>query len=238
MIGKLKFPDDDKEHEDRDALIHARCMDWDAEFLKPLTIEVDFRKEGTTLFIGTTWVGYVGMLTGMKPGAFSVSINFRALGGSILKNVWEGVKSSWPIGFLVREALENSSINSYDNVVSVLSESSLMAPCYITICGLKGFEGIVLTRNREGVESPLNLEDPLANVVQTNIDHWSDSAEQDILYSVARRTLAYQCLRDAGAQSPEDMEQILGKYPILNEETIYQTIMCPATRFYKTKKIL
>jgi hypothetical protein len=34
------------------------------EFLRPLTIEVDFVKGGRTQYLATTWVGYVGVLTG------------------------------------------------------------------------------------------------------------------------------------------------------------------------------
>lgn len=40
-------------------------MDWGMEFLKPLTIEVDFVKGGRSQYVATTWVGYVGVLTGM-----------------------------------------------------------------------------------------------------------------------------------------------------------------------------
>jgi hypothetical protein len=43
---------------------HIRTMDWGMEFLRPLTIEVEFTKGGRTLYVATTWVGYVGVLTG------------------------------------------------------------------------------------------------------------------------------------------------------------------------------
>jgi hypothetical protein len=43
---------------------HIRTMDWGMEFLRPLTIEVDFVKGGRTQYLATTWVGYVGVLTG------------------------------------------------------------------------------------------------------------------------------------------------------------------------------
>ena len=33
------------------------------------------------IFKGPSWVGYVGMLTGIKPDAFSVSVNFRISDG-------------------------------------------------------------------------------------------------------------------------------------------------------------
>lgn len=43
---------------------HIRTMDWGMEWLRPLTIEVDFIRGGKTQYVATTWVGYVGVLTG------------------------------------------------------------------------------------------------------------------------------------------------------------------------------
>ncbi|CAE7454240.1 ASAH1 [Symbiodinium natans] len=44
---------------------HIRTMDWEMEFLRPLTVEVMFLQHGAPQFLCTTWVGYVGVLTGM-----------------------------------------------------------------------------------------------------------------------------------------------------------------------------
>ena len=52
-------------------------MDWDLPILKELTIQINFKRRDKTVFTGTTWVGYIGVLTGMKARAFSVSINYR-----------------------------------------------------------------------------------------------------------------------------------------------------------------
>ena len=43
-------------------------MDWELDLLKPLTIEVDFQKAGKTAYVATTWAGYVGVFTGLRPG--------------------------------------------------------------------------------------------------------------------------------------------------------------------------
>ena len=59
---------------------HARNMDWEMEFLRPLTIEVEFVKGGHPLCIATTWVGYVGVLTGMalRPSSIIVTPSTKA----------------------------------------------------------------------------------------------------------------------------------------------------------------
>lgn len=81
---------------------HIRTMDWGMEFLKPLTIEVDFVKGGRSQYVATTWVGYVGVLTGMRPFGYSVSVNFRVTSGAYWKNVKKAILRAWPIGFLGR----------------------------------------------------------------------------------------------------------------------------------------
>lgn len=43
-------------------------MDWDMPELQAITIEVEFQRNYNTHFVATTWAGYVGILTGIKPG--------------------------------------------------------------------------------------------------------------------------------------------------------------------------
>lgn len=38
-----------------------------SEILKPLVVNLDFRRNNQTVFKSTNFAGYVGMLTGMKP---------------------------------------------------------------------------------------------------------------------------------------------------------------------------
>lgn len=57
--------------------LHIRTMDWDMPALAALTIEVDFVRAGAKVFTATTWAGYVGVLTGVRPRGFSVAVNYR-----------------------------------------------------------------------------------------------------------------------------------------------------------------
>ncbi len=53
-----------------------------------LCLDVDFQKNGQTIFKATTWVGYVGILTGMRvQNGYSVSVNFRHTGGGLTTNL-------------------------------------------------------------------------------------------------------------------------------------------------------
>uniref|UniRef100_A0AC34R5Y6 Ceramidase n=1 Tax=Panagrolaimus sp. JU765 TaxID=591449 RepID=A0AC34R5Y6_9BILA len=95
---------------------HARNLDfgqlfvWDtklstwhlSEALRKVTVNIDFVKNGQVIFKGTTFAGHIGIITGMKPDKFTISMNakdflsgitqlagcYYILGG---KNVDEGV---------------------------------------------------------------------------------------------------------------------------------------------------
>jgi N-acylethanolamine-hydrolysing acid amidase len=65
-------------------LLIAGNLDFNlAGLLRNLTIEVDFQSKGQTVFTATTYAGYVGVLTGMRPGAFSISLDQRESGSPI-----------------------------------------------------------------------------------------------------------------------------------------------------------
>ncbi|KAK1341792.1 hypothetical protein QTO34_016541 [Cnephaeus nilssonii] len=106
-------------------LVHGRNMDfgiflgWNinnntwtiTEELKPLTVNLDFQRNNKTVFKAASFAGYVGMLTGFKPGLFSLTLNerFSTNGGFMGVLEWIlGKKDATWIGFLTRAVLENS----------------------------------------------------------------------------------------------------------------------------------
>mmetsp|Transcript_34153 Transcript_34153/g.78904 ORF Transcript_34153/g.78904 Transcript_34153/m.78904 type:complete len:574 (+) Transcript_34153:132-1853(+) len=137
--------------------LHMRTMDWEMDVLSALTIEVDFVRGGTTLFSATTWAGYVGVLTGVRGGGYSVSVNYRRTeAGS--NDMARGIATNfalrglvgrhWPVSFLVRTVLEED--GDFNTALSSLVLSELMAPTYLVIAGAAPGEGAVVTRDREG----------------------------------------------------------------------------------------
>ncbi|CAF3873076.1 unnamed protein product [Rotaria sordida] len=174
--------------------MHIRTMDWGLDFLKQLTIDVDFQRNGQTVFKGTTWIGYVGILTGMRvQNGYSVSVNFRHTGGQLTTNLKTALASGWPIGFLVREILEST--HNYELAVEQLAQSSIIAPCYFTICGTSQSKtlGTLLTRKQTLEENRWTVSEH-GSIIQTNIDHWSSEKHEDILFSIKRRDLSKRFL--------------------------------------------
>lgn len=172
----------------------------------------------------------------MRPNLFSVSVNFRTTQkGSLWGNLQQAIGSGWPIGFLLRETFESAT--DYDEAVSWLTNSKLIAPCYFTICGVKPNEGIIITRRRKESEQPLELDvEPF--LVQTNIDHWSDDPNEDIMVSIRRRKLAKRLLGNLMVQqtvNEEELWKLISNDPICNDITIYGTYICPSTAALVTR---
>lgn len=206
---------------------HIRTMDWQMDFLKPLTVEFEFVRGGRVLFVAPSWAGYCGVLTGIRPQCFSVSVNFRLTDGGYWQNVKRALGRAWPIGFLLREVFASES-TSYAEAVAILATSDVIAPVYFTVCGINPGEGVVLTRDRS--EEAERWELARGAVVQTNMDHFSSDPAQSVMLSLERRVLARSVLDAAHDELAEDgLWQLISQSPILNEITVYGAYMKPAT---------
>lgn len=95
---------------------------------------------GRVVFKATTFRGFVGVLTGMKPSCFSISVNFRT--EEHQDNKWDTARShlgamacaaggSWPVGFLVRRVLEDDL--SYSAAKAQLEACPVIRPVYFTL---------------------------------------------------------------------------------------------------------
>ena len=140
--------------------LHIRTMDWEMPELERLTIEVDFQRGGRTVASATTWAGYVGVVTGLRVGAFSLSVNYRRTElmsekpvAAFMKNLWGVVRSKWPVSYVLREVLTQEAPLSYSGVLRFFRGVHLVAPCYITVAGTAPGEGCVCSMERKGKKS-------------------------------------------------------------------------------------
>ena len=61
-------------------ILHARNFDFSVVGLPQITIQYSFEKGGKQLYSGNSFAGYIGLITAMRPGAFSISCNSRFQG--------------------------------------------------------------------------------------------------------------------------------------------------------------
>jgi len=213
-------------------IIHGRNLDFPlTSYLRNLTINVLFQKSGKTLYNGVSYAGYVGLLTGMRPGAFAISANER-IDGFIWENFLEAilVPGTYASAFLIRDTLEQT--QTFEDAVYRLSTTPLAAPIYLTVSGVKSGEGAIITRNRNYPEDIWRLDPSNGRwfLAETNDDHWKPPEDN-------RRDAANNSMKSIGRgnMTLDGLFTVLKKQPVYNTETTYTTVMCSKTGFIKTQ---
>lgn len=124
--------------EENGTIWHARNLDWWTEnsLLEKHTKVFHWKKNSQTIFKSVGWVGFIGVLSGMKPNEFSVTLN------AILSE--EEPNFAKPISFLLREILEND--NSYASAKEKLEKTDIVCDCLLLLAGTKADEMAVIER--------------------------------------------------------------------------------------------
>ena len=205
-------------------IMHGRNLDYGIDVLRRLAITVDFQLSGKTVYTGTTFAGYVGIMTGQKPNSFTVSLNEREKGYWSL-NEMEALRIGTKgfAAFSIRDMLADPEAD-FEKVVAALSSIELIAPCYIILGGLNDNEGAVITHNRSmGIDIwRLNSTESKWYLVETNYDHWNRPPSND-----NRRDPATNMIGDIGQDKidVDSLYKILSTPPVLNYGTIFTVVM-------------
>ncbi|KAH0509931.1 Acid ceramidase [Microtus ochrogaster] len=239
LIGKIPDPFEDEMKGIADVtgiplghLLHGRNMDfgiflgWNinnntwviTEELKPLTVNLDFQRNNKTVFKATSFVGYVGMLTGFKPGLFSLTLNERfSLNGGYLGILeWIlGKKDAEWVGFTMRSVLENSTRSCFHFHLPHGSSQHLQLRSMGSDAPFIGVAHVAYTVR-------LDPKHGRWYVVQTNYDRWKNT-----LFIDDRRTPAKMCLNRTTQKnlSFATMYDVLSTKPVLNKLTVFTTLI-------------
>lgn len=200
---------------------HLRTLDWPLREISGLTIKVEFYKHNEHLFSAVTWAGFVGILTAMVPGAYSVSVNHRNAEGVTIMSMLFGLVSNrnMPVADAVRTCLERK--RTYSEAKDYLSSVRLLAPTYFTLCGQPG-QGIVITRGLASVTETREINSKTPMLVQTNAD-WSELAGDS-----HRRAMKVQQAYAAG-----DVYKAYAAEPVLNKITLFTSVMIPSRSIFQ-----
>jgi len=208
-----------------------RTMDWDMNFLKDITVNLKVVRGNEYIGQCTTWVGYVGFLTGMTK-QWAWAINFRvsqtsdSLWNRLFRLIWN---YDWPIGYLGRHLMETDT--SFNDALYQFKHTQIVAPCYVTITDCKQ-NGFILSRNFNSCVhvKQLQVEDDndKSIIFQTNINQHNvdDTGEPNILWSKERTKVMNDLICN---DLPRDGKFIQTNwfelYPLKNDETIYSTFI-------------
>lgn len=226
---------------------HGRNLDWNLpKVLLEMAIDVSFQRNNQTVFMGTTLVGFVGLLNGIRttPGGgcpgFSVSIDARDKGGKLLENLLEALlhkKAMTPSQHL-RKAFE-SAPPTFDAAVKALAPGPLVNEVYYIMAGCQAGEGVVVSRDRDdnGLTKVadlwrLNSSDPTGWFrLQTNYDHWNPVPQAD-----DRRTPGNAAMQSMGQSKlgEDPLRAVMQTWPVFNHHTDYTGIWNPAQGLYSS----
>ncbi|CAF2211386.1 unnamed protein product [Rotaria magnacalcarata] len=224
-------------------ILHGRNLDfglllgWDminntwelSEKLRPLITQVNFTQNGQVIFRTTTFAGYIGVITGVRPGVFSISMNERygLKGGYIglIEWIFNINRNQSFVTFAMRDMLTTS--ETYDQAVKFLADVKLTAPCYYILAGPVSKQGVIITRSRNGSDDikPLG-KDNLWFLIETNYDNWKKPPFFD-----DRITPCIKCMEMKGKNQVtfESLFNVFSSRPVLNKLTVYTALMEPAT---------
>ena len=123
-------------------MVHVRTMDWNMNAIGPATRLYDCRRGARRHYV-VGLPGFVGALSGMVPGGYSVTINWAP-------------PASHPFFFLgplfeLRHTLETC--DTYNEAVRRLTTARLSSSVFFTVCGVKRGEGCVIERVKTGLLS-------------------------------------------------------------------------------------
>jgi len=131
-----------------DGPIHARNLDWWTEdrMLARLTCVVRVEGGAAGPYQIVSWPGFIGALSGLAPGRFSVTLN------AVISR--EPSSLAPPVVLLIRQALE--SCGTFSEAVELLERSPIAADCLLLVVGTTTGEMAVIERTgtRAAVRGP------------------------------------------------------------------------------------
>jgi hypothetical protein len=208
-------------------MVHLRTLDWPLPSITEATRLFRFR-QGSREFLVVGACGHVGVLSGMLPKAYSVTINWAPPAGF----------PTFDFGptFLLRDTLE--SCDTFEAAVKRLRDTRLSTSVFFTVCGADRGKGCVIERTQhdsrtrplvDGVVAQANHH--LARKFVKNNKTLAEVEEASFESDSVCRIEALGCfLRDAGSScSLEELTSLLNRPPVLNQYTCQQMILCPTT---------
>ncbi|HXJ20845.1 MAG TPA: C45 family peptidase [Polyangia bacterium] len=208
-----------------DGPIHARNLDWWTEdkMLARLTCLVNAHG-GNAIgpYQMVSWPGFIGALSGLAPGRFSVTLN------AAISN--ERPSLAAPVVLVLRRVLE--SCRDFGAAVDLLERTPIAADCLLLVAGTRQGEMAVIERTstRAAVRGPergfvavTNDYRSLAAVGSAKVgDRLQETACARFDRAVAR-------LSEALPQNPAECLQILSDPSVRMSITVQQMVMVPRT---------
>jgi hypothetical protein len=138
-------------------VLHARNFDFSVLGLPQITVQLSFTKGGEVVYTGNSFIGYIGLITAMRPGAFTISANTRFQGDhggkvNLIENVRVAKLGGQPIGSFIRGLVDRPGAK-YADAINLLNSTLLIDDAYYAVAGVHPGEGAIVTRGRFGPDN-------------------------------------------------------------------------------------
>lgn len=205
-------------------------------------INVQFQRNGRTVFHATTAVGFVGILHAVKAGKFGYSMDARRKGGQIPFNILEmlladGVRTPEQHARYVFETEEN-----YDAAVTAMGSIPIVNPVYYIMSGITNPQGVVLARDRDGVAKIYLLNETITSPGgNTQKDFWVGITNYDLEYHPLpaddRATAMTDNLNalEGKAFGADEIWTVLKTWPTFNQHTDVSAVIDVASGIANTE---
>lgn len=206
-------------------MVHLRNMDWELEGMGKATRIFEFIS-GKRKFVSVGVPGQIGILSGMLPKKYSITINYAPTS----TNPW--FNGFGPL-FLLRDVLENN--DTFDEAVKHLKKTDLATNVFFLVCGAKRNEACVIERTKTK-SSVKYIEDSyitLGNHFKSR--KFYDLNDDELMEDSTERENALQKKLNKLGTNPSlnDLANCLDAKPTLNNDTCQQMIFIPKTGQYK-----
>ncbi|SNR49259.1 C45 family autoproteolytic acyltransferase/hydolase [Dokdonia pacifica] len=197
---------------------HARNLDWhtDNNILSSYTKIFNFQRRGKTVFKTIGWPGFIGALSGVRPRAFSLTLNAVAS--------QDEPQIATPISFLLRDVLENAT--SFQKAQSMLEQKPIISDCLILLSGTQKEEKIVLERTPIRCATRTSNEDHIIVTNDYKILDNEVTIESNMLRdtSFGRYTTTQELLREQVPYDTNSCIDILKNENVMMGITVQQMV--------------
>jgi hypothetical protein len=211
-------------------MVHVRNMDWPLAGIGKATRMFRFHTAAHE-FVAVGVLGHVGVLSGMVPGAYSVTINWAPPEGRPTLDFGPS--------FLLREVLETCT--TYADAVEALAKNTLAAPVFYLVCGSEPGQACVVERTKKAyairkmtqgtlVQANHHVSGKFRNR-NTQIESFDPEVEEmSVLdYSKIRMAGLSHALKNIDGESTlADVSSCLDVDFVLNEQSFQQMLFVPS----------
>ena len=211
-------------------MVHVRSLDWPLATMGAATCLFRFRR-GAREFVSVGVPGHVGVLSGMLPQAYSVTINWAPA----------AAVPSFDFGpaFLLRDTLETC--DSYDAAVQRLTQTRLSTSVFFTVCGTERDQACVIERTQRDaavrtMAGPVLVQanHHVAERFGKNNEDILEGADDEDVFSLAGSCKRADTLSRALAEipvacTPDTVANALNSETVLNQDTCQQMVFYPGS---------